>query len=336
MCIKKFSLLFLLLFFISPLSWAHPGGTDADGGHSDYSNVSGLGQYHYHHGYPAHLHKNGDCPYDFDDKTGQFNGGTSATAPNETSPNLNEQPSDDVKKEKESHPWDVFFDNFLVILLSAFLGYILYIFLKMLLVSLAQRLFLDSFVYTKLETFSGRFLGIPILLCYLSYPFSRALGYHIHWYGYLLYFLGVFLVYLLLGYIHSPFRRRGQPQMPSAEMEFQRNRRIRIANTLIVSCTICLALGAFGSYLYMNERLKEKDSAINTMEEYIYWFEYISPKTKDYYFDTHVAFILRNSPTYHSYDCPAIKGRTDCVIRSVQEAEFEGYTPCPSCHIVDK
>lgn len=43
---------------------AHSGRTDSHGGHHDYKNVSGLGSYHYHHGYPAHLHENGVCPYD--------------------------------------------------------------------------------------------------------------------------------------------------------------------------------------------------------------------------------------------------------------------------------
>ena len=43
---------------------AHSGRTDSHGGHHDYKNASGLGSYHYHHGYPAHLHENGICPYD--------------------------------------------------------------------------------------------------------------------------------------------------------------------------------------------------------------------------------------------------------------------------------
>lgn len=47
----------------SGASQAHSGRTDASGGHHDYRNVSGLGYYHYHHGYPAHLHTNGVCPY---------------------------------------------------------------------------------------------------------------------------------------------------------------------------------------------------------------------------------------------------------------------------------
>ena len=37
---------------------------DSNGGHHDYNNVSGLGSYHYHHGYDPHLHENGVCPYE--------------------------------------------------------------------------------------------------------------------------------------------------------------------------------------------------------------------------------------------------------------------------------
>lgn len=44
--------------------FAHSGRTDGQGGHHDNRNVSGLGSYHYHcGGHPAHLHKNGVCPY---------------------------------------------------------------------------------------------------------------------------------------------------------------------------------------------------------------------------------------------------------------------------------
>lgn len=43
---------------------AHSGRTDSNGGHRDNKNKSGLGSYHYHcGGHPAHLHKNGVCPY---------------------------------------------------------------------------------------------------------------------------------------------------------------------------------------------------------------------------------------------------------------------------------
>ena len=53
----------LACMLISSTAFAHSGRTDSAGGHHDYKNVSGLGSYHYHHGYPAHLHPNGVCPY---------------------------------------------------------------------------------------------------------------------------------------------------------------------------------------------------------------------------------------------------------------------------------
>ena len=55
----------LLLFFLTFSSLlvpcvAHSGGTDENGGHYDRS----TGEYHYHHGKPAHQHPNGECPYE--------------------------------------------------------------------------------------------------------------------------------------------------------------------------------------------------------------------------------------------------------------------------------
>lgn len=58
------SALFVSLLFSSH-SFAHPGRTDSNGGHYDQSTE----KYHYHHGYPAHQHENGVCPYAYDDKT---------------------------------------------------------------------------------------------------------------------------------------------------------------------------------------------------------------------------------------------------------------------------
>lgn len=52
--------LFTLFILISLLAFSHPGRTDANGGHYDRKN----GGYHYHHGYPAHDHPNGVCPYE--------------------------------------------------------------------------------------------------------------------------------------------------------------------------------------------------------------------------------------------------------------------------------
>ena len=59
-------MLSLVSFYVS----AHSGGTDANGGHYQGSS------YHYHHGYPAHQHTNGECPYDFVDNTKGNSGST--------------------------------------------------------------------------------------------------------------------------------------------------------------------------------------------------------------------------------------------------------------------
>ena len=68
---RKILIILMILPSIAFSVYAHPGRTDAKGGHSNHS----TGEYHYHHGYSAHTHYdiNGDgsidCPYDFDDKT---------------------------------------------------------------------------------------------------------------------------------------------------------------------------------------------------------------------------------------------------------------------------
>ena len=54
----------LIMLCVPTVNFAHSGRTDANGGHKDNQNKSGLGSYHYHcGGYPAHLHDGGVCPY---------------------------------------------------------------------------------------------------------------------------------------------------------------------------------------------------------------------------------------------------------------------------------
>ncbi|MBQ6381378.1 MAG: YHYH domain-containing protein [Clostridia bacterium] len=72
---KRIILLAVILFMcfaLGILTFAHPGNTDEYGGHYDRS----TGEYHYHHGYPAHQHINGECPYNFVDNT-DHSGGSS-------------------------------------------------------------------------------------------------------------------------------------------------------------------------------------------------------------------------------------------------------------------
>ncbi|WP_306488323.1 YHYH domain-containing protein [Agathobaculum sp.] len=66
------AILCFILVFVS--ASAHSGRTDANGGHWDSSTA----EYHYHHGYPAHQHTNGVCPYDYDDQTGATSGSPSS------------------------------------------------------------------------------------------------------------------------------------------------------------------------------------------------------------------------------------------------------------------
>ena len=63
---KIVSILIIILTILSIKInvYSHSGRTDANGGHRDNKNKSGLGSYHYHcGGHPAHLHPNGVCPY---------------------------------------------------------------------------------------------------------------------------------------------------------------------------------------------------------------------------------------------------------------------------------
>ena len=57
-----------LVLSISFVSSAHSGRTDSAGGHYDRS----TGEYHYHHGYPAHQHPNGVCPYESNENDSDY------------------------------------------------------------------------------------------------------------------------------------------------------------------------------------------------------------------------------------------------------------------------
>lgn len=76
---RLFALVCALLLLAAP-ALAHPGSTDGSGGHYNRS----TGEYHYHHGYSAHQHPDGVCPYDFKDKTDHSSGKTSSFSSNNT------------------------------------------------------------------------------------------------------------------------------------------------------------------------------------------------------------------------------------------------------------
>jgi hypothetical protein len=73
---RIFALFCCVLCMAWAVALAHSGRTDSNGGHWDRSE----GTYHYHHGFPAHQHTNGKCPYDFVDKTGQNSGSSGSSS----------------------------------------------------------------------------------------------------------------------------------------------------------------------------------------------------------------------------------------------------------------
>ncbi len=64
MKIKKTIIIILIIavIIVPVFAFAHSGRTDSSGGHRDIF----AGEYHYHHGYSAHQHSDGVCPYEDD------------------------------------------------------------------------------------------------------------------------------------------------------------------------------------------------------------------------------------------------------------------------------
>ena len=98
---KRILLSLLVCVALFAFASAHPGRTDSSGGHYDRS----TGEYHYHHGYPAHQHTNGVCPYDYDDKTGQNSGSSSSSVSSNSSSDYvsKEAVANAYKKAKENY-----------------------------------------------------------------------------------------------------------------------------------------------------------------------------------------------------------------------------------------
>lgn len=102
---RKAGIMLILILVIAISASAHSGKTDANGGHWD----SETGEYHYHHGYPAHDHVDMDgdgildCPYEFDDKTGQSSGNSSGSS-SENKPNTVPTTAPSVPKASSTEP----------------------------------------------------------------------------------------------------------------------------------------------------------------------------------------------------------------------------------------
>lgn len=71
---RKYTILAAVLAIVLVLPGsAHSGRTDSKGGHYNTE----TGEYHYHHGYPAHQHTGGYCPY-YKSKLPQHGNGTNS------------------------------------------------------------------------------------------------------------------------------------------------------------------------------------------------------------------------------------------------------------------
>ena len=77
---KLFISIIAIILFLTTVSFAHKGRTDSEGGHYD----SSTGLYHYHHGYPAHQHTDGKCPYNYDNQTSSSSGSFTINIDNDT------------------------------------------------------------------------------------------------------------------------------------------------------------------------------------------------------------------------------------------------------------
>lgn len=108
---RSLCLVLCMLCLFSCPAFAHSGRTDANGGHYNRS----TGEYHYHHGYPAHQHYDidgdgiVDCPYNFDDRTGASSGTSSGSDRFDTYvPSSTPRvfvPSEYYKEHPEEAPW---------------------------------------------------------------------------------------------------------------------------------------------------------------------------------------------------------------------------------------
>ena len=98
---KRILLILALLLALCTTAIAHPGRTDDRGGHFDHD----TGQYHYHHGYEAHQHTGGTCPFDFDDRTGENSGSSSSGG--SSSSDTSSPPS---SSEKKNYTWNKIFE----------------------------------------------------------------------------------------------------------------------------------------------------------------------------------------------------------------------------------
>lgn len=93
---RLFTFCIVLVVLSAGFAYAHSGRTDSKGGH----HVGGTSEYHYHHGYPAHDHPNGECRYDFKDISNSSS--SSSSKSQSTNSNKPASPSPEASKTDSS------------------------------------------------------------------------------------------------------------------------------------------------------------------------------------------------------------------------------------------
>ena len=73
---KKIHFILCCILIITTFAYAHSGRTDSKGGHYNRS----TGEYHYHHGYPAHTVCGVNCPYNNIDATNHSSSSSTKTS----------------------------------------------------------------------------------------------------------------------------------------------------------------------------------------------------------------------------------------------------------------
>lgn len=152
-----------MVALFASISFLHSGRTDAQGGHYDRS----TGEYHFHHGYPAHDHYDidgdgtVDCPYRFDDNTIHKNPNPSGNKDNAVDKTDRPSTSNDKAKNK------IAFKDVLVVGFLSFPVYCLTsaicFFAVILIESLAKKLTKMEFAISDSESFK-KILSIAIYI----------------------------------------------------------------------------------------------------------------------------------------------------------------------------
>lgn len=169
---KKLLLMTAIFFACSLCVSAHPGSTDDYGGHVDWS----TGEYHYHHGYSAHQHTNGVCPYDFVDNADHSNNNsTSANSYNYNYGDRSEYvpsvqytlkpsptPSNELQNTKTKINWDTVGESLTIGAMFSVFPFIIYLFVSSFLVKGPR----DGYILILIAVFS--FIGCSVARYYIA------------------------------------------------------------------------------------------------------------------------------------------------------------------------